>query len=93
MSYAMFDRDQEALEDLLEVVNPDDQDTVTLGALMKRYPADTVLGELISEIASRWGLSEDSLNAACRKIWANGYRPGVTLYGVGSANDTLQEDS
>ena len=92
MSYALFDHDQQALEDLMHVVNPDEHDIVVLGALSKRYVSDSPLGDLIWEIAAGWGLTERELNSKCRKIWASGYRPGTTIYGVGSANDT-QEDS
>ena len=38
MSYAMFDHDQEALEDLLEVVNPDNHDLVLLGGHVQALP-------------------------------------------------------
>ena len=92
MSYAMFDHDQEAFEDLLQVVNPDDHDIVLLGALCKRYPLRSDMGYLARDIAGGWGLSESDLDAKCRGIWASGYRPKTTVYGVGSANDTLQED-
>ena len=85
MTYALFDRDQDALEDLMHVVNPDEQDIVTLGALGKRYPVNTVLGDLVWEIAAGWGLAEYDLNAKCRQIWASGFRPSKAF--------TQQEDS
>ena len=91
MSYALFDHDNKALEDLMHVVNPDEHDIVLLGALSKRYPPLSLLGSLIWEIATDWGLTEYELNRKCRKIWASGYRPGTTIYGVGSANDTQEE--
>ena len=85
MTYALFDRDQVVLEDLMHVVNPDDQDLVLLGALGKRYIPQSATGELIWEIAAGWGLTEYELNLKCRKIWASGFRP--------SNNVLQQEDS
>ena len=85
MTYALFDRDQQVLEDLMHVVNPDDQDIVLLGALGKRYIPQSALGGLIWEIAADWGLTEYELNLKCRKIWASGFRP--------SHNVLNQEDS
>ena len=85
MSYALFDHDNEVLEDLMHVVNPDEQDIVLLGALGKRYIPQSALGELIWEIAASWGLTEYELNAKCRQIWASGFRP--------SRNVLNQEDS
>ena len=75
MSYALFDRDNEVLEDLAHVVNPDEHDIVLLGALSKRYPPLSLLGSLIWEIAADWGLTEYELDRKCRKIWASGFRP------------------
>ena len=76
MTYALFDRDQEVLEDLYQVVNPDDQDIVLLGALSKRYIPESATGDLIWEIAAGWGLTKYELDVKCRKIWASGFRPG-----------------
>ncbi len=85
MTYALFDHDQRVLEDLYDVVNPDDQDIVLLGALGKRYIPQSATGELIWEIAAGWGLTEYELNVKCRQIWASGFRP--------STNVLQQEDS
>jgi len=82
MSYVMFDRDQEALEDLLGVVNPDDHDIVLLGALCKRYPFRSDMGYLARDIAGGWGLSDSGLDAKCREIWASGYRPSASDIGL-----------
>ena len=76
MTYALFDRDQEVLEDLYQVVNPDDLDIVLLGALSKRYIPESATGDLIWEIAAGWGLTKYELDVKCRKIWASGFRPG-----------------
>ena len=85
MTYALFDHDQRVLEDLYDVVNPDDQDIVLLGALSKRYIPQSDTGRLIDAIRSTWGLSERQLDAKCREIWASGFRP--------SHNVLNQEDS
>ena len=75
MTYALFDRDNEALEDLMFVINPDEQDIVTLGALAKRYPQQSDLGMVIRQISAQWGFTEEALELRCREIWASGFRP------------------
>ena len=89
--YALIDHDDEALEDLLAVVNPDDHDYVVLGAIVSRYPYPHPLAVLAQDIAEGWGLTTQQLQAKCREIWASGYRPGTTVYGIGSSNDTQEE--
>ena len=59
MSYALFDHDQQALEDLMHVVNPDDHDIVWGPQQALRSP-DSLLGSLIWEIAADWNLSSTS---------------------------------
>ena len=86
--YAMIDHDSEALEDLLALKKPTDHDKVQLGAISKRYPYPHPLGILAQDIAEGWGLTLAQLDAECRTIWASGFRPGQTRFGVGSANDT-----
>ena len=90
--YAQIDRDDEALEDLLDVVNPDTQDKVVLGAILSRYQFPHPLAILAQDIAEGWGLTTEQLRAKCRAIWAGGYRPKHQIDVVGSAHDT-QEDS
>ncbi len=91
--YAMIDIDDEVLEDLLLVVNPDEQDLVTLGAITKRYPFPHPLAILAQDIAEGWGLTEQQLMTRCRFIWSSGFRPTHFHHAIGSANDTQQEDS
>ena len=79
MSYALFDRDQQALEDLMHVINPDLHDIVLLAALGKRYPVNSALGDLVWEIAADWGMAEHQLNTKARQIWASGYRPSSNI--------------
>ena len=79
MTYALFDRDNDALEELMHVVNPSVDDIVLLAALGKRYPVNTALGDLVWEIAAGWGMAEYDLNAKARQIWASGYRPGSNI--------------
>ncbi len=90
--YAMIDHDSEILEDLLIVVNPDEHDKVLLAAVAARYPYPHPMGILAQDISEGWGLTLDQLNTQCRNIWANGYKPLVTRFDVGSSNDT-QENS
>ena len=90
--YAMIDHDDETLEELLALRDPDEHAKVQLGAISMRYPYPHPLGVLARDIAEGWGLTLEQLYAECRAIWASGYRPGTTQFGVGSSNDT-QEDS
>ena len=92
MSYALIDYDDEALEDLLAVVNPDDHDKVVLGAITQRYPYPHPLGVLAQDIAEGWGYTQEELFKQCRSIWASGFRPTRQQNVVGSAHDT-KEDS
>lgn len=91
-NYALIDHDSESLEELLIVVNPDEHDKVLLAAIAGRYPYPHPMGILAQDISEGWGLTLAQLNEQCRNVWANGYRPPNTRFGVGSANDT-QEDS
>jgi len=93
MTYARNDSDKIVLDDLLEVVNPDDQDIVTLGAITMRYNYPHPLAVLAQDIGEGWGLTPFQLNKKCREIWSGGFRPSLTDYGVGSSNDVQQEES
>lgn len=90
--YAMIDVDDEHLEDLLQVVNPDTQDKVVLGAILSRYDFPHPLAILGQDIAEGWGYTTEQLRHECRAIWAGGYRPRHSIDVVGSAHDT-KEDS
>ena len=79
MSYAQIDRDDETLEDLLEVKHPDLHDYVLLGAIASRYQYPHPLAILTQDIAEGWGLTIEQLQAKCRTIWASGYRPGSEI--------------
>ena len=79
MGYAQIDHDDEALEDLLAVKNPDIHDYVVLGAISSRYQYPHPLAILTQDIAEGWGLTIEQLQAKCRTIWANGYRPGSSI--------------
>ena len=94
--YATIDYDDEMLEDLLIVVNPDTQDKVVLGAISLRYEFPHPLAILAQDIAEGWGLTLEQLQKECRAIWAGGYRPRHALDVVGSAYDepnSTKEDS
>ena len=79
MCYAQIDYDDEALEDLLAVKNPDIHDYVVLGAISSRYQYPHPLAILVQDIAEGWGLTVEQLRAKCRVIWANGYHPGSDI--------------
>ena len=91
MNYARRKQDEEVLQDLIQVVNPDDQDIVTLGAIVLRYDMPDVLTSVSLDIAERWGFTEEALMKKCRSIWVGGFRPSLTDYGVGSSNDVQEE--
>jgi len=91
MNYARRKQDEEVLQDLIQVVNPDDQDIVTLGAIILRYDVFDVLASVSLDIVGRWGFTEETLMKRCRSIWAGGFRPSLTDYGVGSSNDVQEE--
>lgn len=91
MGYAMIDHDDEALERLLALKSPETHDLVVLGAIASRYHYPHPLAILVQDIAEGWGLTTQQLQAKCRQIWASGYRPGTTIYGIGSSNDTQEE--
>ena len=86
----MIDHDTEELERLLDLKVPEIHDLVSLGAISSRYHYPHPLGVLAQDIAEGWGLTLFQLKKRCREIWASGYRPGSTRFGVGSSNDTQE---
>jgi len=86
----MIDIDDENLEELLLVVNPDEHDLVLLGAITLRYPYPHPLAIVAQDVAEGWGLTKEELMRRCRTIWSAGYRPHETHHALGPANDTQE---
>jgi hypothetical protein len=81
--------DQKTVERLQGIEKPTDADLVDLGRLLMRY-GDHAESMLV-RIRSTWGFDEAGLYAACRAIWASGYRPTALSAEVGSGSDVGQE--
>ena len=95
-THPLYATDREVVDSLLGHAGAPGPDQLTSAArLLMRYdgfPGSPDIKEDIERALKGWALDRDGLNAKCREIWAQGWRPGQTLDDtVGSGADV--EDS
>lgn len=91
-SYAQRATDLKRLSKLEAAPTPPTAEEKTrLCCLYMRYGDDSAFSDRVGGLIHEWDHSPSTLLDECREIWLSGFRPTDTDYGVGSANDT-QED-
>ena len=88
-AYAQVSKDWNEMQGLLATEDPQDVHLVTMGRLISRYDGHDFIMNELQRILGFWGMTQEEVQARCRRIWFSGYRPGAEIdSGVGSANDT-----
>ena len=78
--HPLYSRDRPAVDRLLRVQSPRDQDLVDGARLLQRYhnfPGAEDIKTDLKAVLKTWGLNRTSLYQRSRAIWASGFRPNV----------------
>ncbi len=96
-THPLYASDREIMDSLLGFQGDPGPDQLTSAArLAIRYAdfpgADDIKADL-QKVVTGWGLNRDSLNAKCREVWGNSWRPGQSDSDeVGSGSDVSDLD-
>lgn len=79
-THPLYNTDRDQVDALLGYdKTPGAEQLTTAARLLMRYMdfpgADDIRSD-IQKVIKDWGFNRDSLNAKCRDIWADGWRPG-----------------
>ena len=97
-THPLYATDRDEVDALLgHQGDPGPEHLTTAGRLMMRYgdfPGADDIKQDLGKVISSWGLDRSGLNAKCREIWSNGWRPGQKIDSeVGSGADVDDRDS
>lgn len=95
-THPLYATDREVVDSLLGHDGEPGPEQLTHAArLLMRYegfPGSPDIQDDIERAMKHWGLDREALNAKCRGLWSQGWRPGQEMEGsVGSGSDV--EDS
>jgi len=99
-THPLYATDRDAIDRLLAVPTPADDNLVDAARLLMRYegfPGAIDLKDDLARALRLWGLSRDQLHQRTRQIWAEGFRPGPVgndsaSEAVGSGFDTSDQE-